>query len=92
MTAQREHNHETLRVATAVGFTRGLRMAAHIARHSGNRELAISITQLAQDDAMSFALANMGAATAQVTFAAAVADCMGPIPGKPVLRLVEGGK
>ena len=83
-------NAESLRVAMAVGFVRALRFSAHVARTSGQREVAIKLSDLARSD-LTYKLANMEEVDAQVVFAAAVADCSTPTPirRKPVLTLIS---
>ena len=61
---------------------RGLRFAASVARQSGQRDIAIKLTDLARSD-LTYKLSNMEEVDAQVVFAAAVCDCAVPVKRKP---------
>ena len=80
--------HTTIMLGINLGFVRGLRFAASIARQSGQRDLAIKLSDAARSD-LTYRLANMEEVDAQVVYAAAVVDCAVPVRRKPVLVLVS---
>ena len=73
--------HTALMLARYDGYCRGLRFAASIARQSGDRQMAIKLTEVARSD-LAYRLAQMDEVDAQVVYAAAVCDCTTPVPAK----------